>query len=101
MLTAQRLKMPLLVLHASGPHSKNSMQMLARFLGKHVSARATYPQVHTPSMHLPGERAPPANEPDPNEDLWGSWNGGVPTGTFARAAPKNLHNFSRWVSELF
>ena len=80
-LTAQKLKMELLVLHATGPHSHNNMQKLAKFLGKRVSADAEYPHVWTPTEHR-GEKEPPADEPDPNEDLWGDWNGGVPTGSF-------------------
>ena len=85
MLTAQKLKMPLLVLHASGPHARDNMQQLAKFLGRRVSADAEYPHVQTPSKH-DGEKEPPADEPDPNEDLWsGDWNGGVPRGSFSRS----------------
>ena len=101
MLTAQKLRIPLLVIHATGPRSGSNMQRLARFLGKRVSATAQYPHVHTPSRHLPGEKLPPPNEPDPNEDLWmGNWNGGVPSGTFSRKLPEVSHNVSRWLQQL-
>jgi hypothetical protein len=84
-LTAQKLKMPLLVLHATGRHGQNNMQKLARFLGLRVSVDAEYPHVQTPSEHQ-GEKEPPEDEPDPNEDLWGAWNGGVPEGNFEKPA---------------
>jgi hypothetical protein len=101
-LTAQRLKLPLLVLHATGPRSGNNMQKLAKFLGKHVSAHAKYPHVHTPSKHRKGDpvREPPWDEPDPNSDLWGTWNGGIPAGRFSWSLPANLANYSDWVARL-
>ena len=101
MLTAQKLKMPLLVLHATGPRSADKMELLAKFLGKQVSPNAEYPHVHTPSKHL-GEKEPPANEPDPNEDLWqGNWNGEVPKGHFSSTIDEqSLRNFSSWVAQL-
>ena len=65
--------------------SQNNMQKLARFLGLRVSVDAEYPHVQTPSEHQ-GEKEPPEDEPDPNEDLWGEWNGGVPEGNFEKPA---------------
>jgi hypothetical protein len=97
-LTAQMLKMPLLVLHATGARSSGNMQKLAKFLGIKVSSTANYPHVHTPSKHK-GEKEPPADAHDPNGDLWGGWNGGVPFGDFPRRPP-SLQNFSNWVSQL-
>ena len=87
-MTAQKLGLPLLVLHASGPREGGKMEDLAKFLGKEVPKRAgaeggvmQFPHVKTPSAHW--EKAdvpPPVDELDPNEDLWGDWSGGVPTG---------------------
>jgi hypothetical protein len=79
-LTAQMLKLPLLVLHASGERSHDQMEQLARFLGKKVYNHS-YPHVNTPSKHYDNETPPPADAPDENADLWaGDWNGGVPYG---------------------
>ena len=72
------------------------MQKLAKFIGVKVNPHAKYPHVYTPSKHK-GEKEPPADEPDPNADLWGDWNGGVPTGNFARHP---LQNVSSWVARL-
>jgi hypothetical protein len=81
-MTAQRLKLPLLVLHATGSRAAGKMQDLAKFLGKEVGPEVPYPHVKTPSAHWAAyDVMPPADEPDPNEDLWGDWNGGVPTGS--------------------
>ena len=66
------------MLHATGPRSQGKMQALAEFLGKAVGPNAQYPHVKTTSSHGRGERPPPADEPDPNEELWGDWNGRVP-----------------------
>ena len=94
MLTAQKLKMPLLVLHATGPRSADKMELLAKFLGKQVSDctwdDCSYPHVKTASVHHKLEVQPTEDEPDPNEDLWGDWNGGVPTGDIARSPPQGL-----------
>ena len=100
MLTAQKLKIKLLVLHATGERSKGNMHKLAKFLGKHVSAHATYPHVSTPSHHYKNEKEPPPNEPDPNADLWGSWNGGVPTGYISPSLPQVSANLTRWLAQL-
>jgi hypothetical protein len=85
-LTAQMLKLPLLVLHATGNRSENKMRHLARFLNIHLKDPDTkYPHVHTPSEHREYERPPPEDAPDENEDLWaGDWNGGVPYGIMER-----------------
>jgi hypothetical protein len=87
-LTAQKLGLPLLVLHATGPREGGKMEDLAKFLGKEVPKRAAapdgvmqFPHVKTPSAHWEkSDVSPPEDELDPNEDLWGDWNGGVPTG---------------------
>merc|ERR1711924_57628 len=74
-LTAQMLKLPLLVLHATGNRSAHNMRQLARFLGKTLKdPDAQYPHVHTPSEHAENEIMPPEDAPDENEDLWaGDW----------------------------
>ena len=87
-LTAQKFKLPLLVLHASGEHFNLKMPVVAKFLGKpdHDAAKGGYPHVGTPAQHGPGDKLPPADAFDPNFDLWsGDWNGGVPEGVFSRA----------------
>jgi hypothetical protein len=99
-LTAQKLKLRLLVVHATGRHSTGNMQRLAQFLGRHVSAHAKYPHVSTPSKHLPGEVPPPEDAPDPNEDLWGSWNGGVPTGSISQSPPQISNVTMKWLAHM-
>jgi hypothetical protein len=99
-LTAQKLKIRLLVVHATGRHAKGNMHNLAAFFGRQVSENAQYPHVHTPSKHFSGEHPPPANEPDPNEDLWGSWNGDVPRGNFARSMPQVSNATMNWLAQL-
>jgi len=90
-MTAQKLKLPLLVLHAEGPHADGKMEDLAKFLGKTVKEGMQYPHVKTPSAHWEkNDKPPPNDEPDPNEDLWGDWSGGVPTGSFAWAKDMKL-----------
>jgi hypothetical protein len=85
-LTAQKLGLPLLVLHATGAREGGKMEALAKFLGKELPQRPEggamqFPHVKTPSAHWEkNDVPPPADELDPNEDLWGDWSGGVPTG---------------------
>jgi len=85
-LTAQKLGLPLLVLHATGAREGGKMEALAKFLGKELPQRPEggamgFPHVKTPSAHWEKlDVPPPADELDPNEDLWGDWSGGVPTG---------------------
>ena len=85
-LTAQKLKRPLLVLHATGEHTNLDMEVVAKFLGKNAS-KSAYPHVQTPAAHAALDKLPPADVFDPNFDLWsGHWNGGVPEGDFSRKA---------------
>jgi hypothetical protein len=85
-LTAQKLGLPLLVLHATGAREGGKMEALAKFLGKELPQRREggamqFPHVKTPSAHWEkNDVPPPADELDPNEDLWGDWSGAVPTG---------------------
>ena len=86
-LTAQKLKLPLLVLHASGEKANLNMALVAKFLGKKANPNAAYPHVATPAAHNAHDKLPPADAFDPNFDLWsGHWNGGVPVGDFSRKA---------------
>ena len=90
-MTAQKLKLPLLVLHATGPRSEGKMQALSKFLGKEVDPAMPYPHVKTPSAHWEKtDKPPPEDELDPNEDLWGDWSGGVPTGSHTWAKDLKL-----------
>ena len=87
-LTAQKFKVPLLVLHSSGEHFNLKMPVVAKFLGRagHDAAKGDYPHVGTPAKHGPGDKLPPPDAFDQNFDLWsGNWNGGVPEGVFSRA----------------
>jgi hypothetical protein len=87
-LTAQKFKVPLLVLHSSGEHFNLKMPVVAKFLGRagHDAAKGDYPHVGTPAKHGPGDKLPPPDAFDQNFDLWsGNWNGGVPKGVFSRA----------------
>ena len=86
-LTAQKLNLPLLVLHAGGEHANLNMTLVAEFLGKELGPKAkNYPHVPTPAAHNMHDQLPPKDVFDPNFDLWHGWNGGVPVGDFSRKA---------------
>ena len=88
-LTAQKLNLPLLVLHAGGEHTNLNMDQVAKFLGKELNEFPKvkgYPHVATPAAHNVHDQLPAADVFDPNFDLWHGWNGGVPVGDFSRKA---------------